>query len=282
MSSQSEKWDKLAYAHNSEREIASRAYLDLIAGRSTENVKLALELKLGSPMVFEVPYILELIGDVHGKRTLDAGCGGGFYSLVLSERGADVLGVDSSEDMIKLAREKASKMRLDAEFLTGDVSNLEIQDEKFDLVISTLVLMDVKELDKTIGQLVRATRKGGTIIVSVQHPILTAGSWEKKAGEKLFRKLDHYFTERELEVVWKTHEREPVSLKYYHRSVQAYVQPFLERECVLTHLIEPRPDDVYRMMNEQEYEDARRIPHFIILKFRKTPSQICTSRQSSL
>jgi len=269
MGSQSKKWDRLAYAHNREREIASHAYLDLIACRNTENVKLALELKLGSPMVIEVPYILELIGDVQGKRVLDAGCGGGFYSLLLSERGAAVLGIDSSDDMIKIAKQKALKDRLDAEFLTGNLSDLKIQDEEFDLVLSTLVLMDVKELDRTIAQLVRAVRKGGAIILSVQHPILTAGSWERKEGEKLFRKLDHYFTERELETVWETHEKELVSFKYYHRSLQAYVQPFLERACVLTHLIEPRPHEVYKTLNLQEYEDARRIPHFVILRFHK-------------
>ena len=271
MGSQSEKWDKLAYVHDREREIACHAYLDLIDGRRTRNVELALELKLGSAMLIEVPYILGLIGDVQGKRVLDAGCGGGFYSLWLSEKGAKVLGIDSSEEMIRIAREKASRKRLDPEFLTGDISDLRVQDETFDLVISTLVLMDMKELDKAIGQLVRATRKGGAIIISIQHPVLTAGDWERKTGQKLFRKLDHYFTEREIEAVWETHEKEQVSLKSYHRPLQAYVQPFLERECTLTHLIEPRPHETYRILNPREYEDTQRIPHFIIFKFHKTP-----------
>jgi len=266
---QSEKWNKLAYIHDRDREVAYRAYLNLIAGRRTQNVELALKLNLGSAMLIEVPYILELIGDVRGKRVLDAGCGGGFYSLLLSEKGAKVLGIDGSEEMIKIAKGKASRKILDAKFMVGDVSDLKIEDGVFDLVFSTLVLMDVKELDKALSELVRVTRNGGEIILSVQHPILTAGDWERESGQKLFRKLDNYFMERELEAVWENEKKERVSFKYYHRSLQAYTQPFLERGCVLTHLIEPHPHEAYKILNPREYEDTRRIPHFVLFKFRK-------------
>jgi len=269
LATQSKKWNKLARIHDTEREVACHAYLDLIAGRRTEEVELALKLNLGSAMLIEVPYILELLDDVQGKRVLDAGCGGGFYSLWLSERGAKVLGIDGSKEMIRIAKRKASSKMLDAEFMIGDVSDLRIQDSTFDLVLSTLVLMDVKELDKVISEIVRVTRDSGDIVISVQHPILTSGDWERESGQKLFRKLDNYFLERELEAVWENERKERVSLKYYHRPLQAYMQPFLDRGCVLTQLVEPQPHEVYKKFNPREYEDTKRIPHFIILRFRK-------------
>jgi len=263
LDTQSKKWDKLARIHDREREVACRAYLDLIAGRRTEDVELALRLNLGSAMLIEVPYILELMGDVQGKRVLDAGCGGGFYSLSLSKRGAKVLGVDGSREMIEIAKRKASSKMLDAEFMIGDISDLRTEDGTFDIVLSTLVLMDVKELDQAVRELVRVTRDGGDLIISVQHPILTSGNWERESGQKLFRKMDHYFIERELGAEWENERRERVSFKYYHRPLQAYTQPFLDRGCVLTHLVEPQPHEVYREFNPGEYEDTRRIPHFI-------------------
>jgi ubiquinone/menaquinone biosynthesis C-methylase UbiE len=266
---QSEKWDKLAYIHDRERELACHAYLDLIAGQRTKNVELALKLGLGSPMLIEVPYVLELMGDVLGKKVLDVGCGTGFYSLWLSEKGAEVTGIDSSEEMIKIAKEKASKKMLGAKFLIGDVTDLGIEDGMFDVVLSTLVLTDVKELDKAVSELVRVTRKGGDIVISVQHPIITAGDWERESGQKLFRKLDDYFMERELEIVWESGKKEKIPLNYYHRPLQTYVQPFLESGCVLTHLIEPYPHEAYKILNPREYEDAKRVPHFIIFKFQK-------------
>jgi ubiquinone/menaquinone biosynthesis C-methylase UbiE len=271
---QSKKWDKLAHIHDRDREMACHAYLDLIAGQRTKNVELALRLSLGSPMLIEVPYILELIGDVRGKKILDVGCGTGFYSLWFSEKGAKVLGIDNSKEMIRIAKEKASKKMLDAKFLIGDVTDLRIEDGVFDLVLSTLVLMDVKELDKAAGELVRVTRNGGDIVISIQHPILTAGDWERESGQKLFRKLDDYFMERELEVVWEDEKKEQVPFKSYHRPLQAYIQPFLERGCILTNLIEPYPHEAYKTLNPREYEDTKRIPHFIILKFRKQQKDI--------
>jgi ubiquinone/menaquinone biosynthesis C-methylase UbiE len=273
LGSQSEKWDKLAHIHDREREVACHAYLDLLAGQKTKNVELALNLKLGSPMLIEVPYILDLIGNIRGKKVLDAGCGGGFYALWLSEKGAKVLGIDGSEEMVKIAKEKASRKKLNVKFLIGDVTDLRIEDGVFDLVLSTLVLMEFKELDKTISELVRVTRNRGDIVVSVQHPMLTAGDWERESGQKLFRKLDCYFLERELEVVWENEKKDRVTFKYYHRPLQAYIEPFLRRGCVLTSLVEPYPYDVYKTMNPREYEDTKRIPHFIVFKFQKQTSR---------
>jgi hypothetical protein len=127
----------------------------------------------------------------------------------------------------------------------------------------------LKELDKGISELVRVTKNGGDIVISVQHPILTSGDWERESGQKLFRKLDDYFLERELEEIWENDRKERIPFKYYHRPLQAYTRPFFERGCVLTHLIEPHPHKTYKIMNPREYEDTRRIPHFIVFKFQK-------------
>ena len=276
--SQSEKWDKLAYIHDRERETACRAYLDLIAGRRTENVEAALRMKLGSAMLVEVPYILELVGDVQGKRVLDAGCGGGFYSLWMAEKGANVTGIDGSKEMIRIATKKASKRKLDVVFLVGDVSDMRIEDDTFDVILSTLVLMDIKNLDKAADELVRVTKCDGDLVISVSHPILTAGHWVRESGLKLYRELDDYFVEITLTHRWETENKERISLDYYHRPLQAYVKPFLERECVLTNLVEPYPYKAYQTLNPTEYEDTKRIPHFIIFKFRKAAMTVTQVR----
>jgi len=267
--SQWEMWNRLAFVYDRDREIACRAYLDLIAGRRSENVDVALQLGLGSAMLIEVPHILKLIGDVQGKRVLDAGCGGGFYSIWLGEKGARVLGVDTSEVMLEIARGKALAKKLDCEFRRGDVSDLDLDESTFDLVLSTLVLMNVKELDRAVGELFRVTRKGGHIIISLQHPLLTAGDWERESGRKLFRKADDYFRERERTEIWEDEQNEKVSLIGYHRSLQAYTKLFLDKGCVLFSLVEPYPHEAYKTLNPREYEDTRRIPHFVILKFEK-------------
>ncbi|EFC85922.1 trans-aconitate 2-methyltransferase protein [Parafrankia sp. EUN1f] len=53
---------------------------------------------------YERPAMLDLAGDVAGRRILDAGCGTGPLSAALRDRGAVVTGIDASAEMLALAR----------------------------------------------------------------------------------------------------------------------------------------------------------------------------------
>src|ERR1700691_1766711 len=52
------------------------------------------------------PAIVNLAGDVAGRRILDAGCGSGPIAAALRDRGATVTGFDSSAGMLELARRR--------------------------------------------------------------------------------------------------------------------------------------------------------------------------------
>jgi len=54
-----------------------------------------------------MPRMLAMLGDVAGKCVLDLGCGEGGYARELTRRGASVTGVDGSERMIEVARQRA-------------------------------------------------------------------------------------------------------------------------------------------------------------------------------
>src|SRR6185369_2672716 len=86
---------------------------------------------------YERPATLSLLPDVVGKRVLDAGCGPGWYSEWLIERGASVTALDVSPRMVELARRR-TRQRVEVhqadlgqplDFLAGD---------SFDLVLSAL------------------------------------------------------------------------------------------------------------------------------------------------
>ena len=63
------------------------------------------------------PAVLDLLGDVAGRRILDAGCGSGPLLADLKEQGANVAGFDASPAMIRLARERL-----------GDEADLKVAD----------------------------------------------------------------------------------------------------------------------------------------------------------
>ncbi|MDX1745567.1 MAG: class I SAM-dependent methyltransferase, partial [Halobacteriales archaeon] len=82
--------------------------------------------------------VLEAMGPVEGKRLLEIACGTGRFSVMLAERGADVVGLDISEAMIARGREKARAAAAAdrIEFLRGDAGRLPFEDDSFDAVFA--------------------------------------------------------------------------------------------------------------------------------------------------
>ena len=71
-----------------------------------------------------------LPNDLSGKRVLDAGCGPGQFSIELAQRGASVLGIDISSNLIEIAKKRLpEKLKTNIEFETSDMMK---DHEKFD------------------------------------------------------------------------------------------------------------------------------------------------------
>ena len=85
---------------------------------------------------YDRPACLALLGDVAGKRVLDAACGPGHYARELVRRGAQVTGFDQSTRMVALARARASA----AEFRVHDLADpiTWLPDASVDLVLCAL------------------------------------------------------------------------------------------------------------------------------------------------
>ena len=79
----------------------------------------------------EKPMMRELLPDLAGKKVLMLGCGTGEESLLLREFGAsDIIGVDLSEESIRLAKESYPE----CEFIVGDMHKLPFNDKSFDFI----------------------------------------------------------------------------------------------------------------------------------------------------
>lgn len=78
------------------------------------------------------------IGDV--KTILDVGCGTGGHALLLAEKGYIVTGVDISENMLSIAKDKSKKMKVDVDFFQADACDFNLNN-KFDAIISMFAVM---------------------------------------------------------------------------------------------------------------------------------------------
>lgn len=68
----------------------------------------------------QYPGLLKLLGNVKGKRVLDIGCGNGFFSSMIAERGAKIVGFDISEKQIEFAKDNEEKLKLGMEFFCAN------------------------------------------------------------------------------------------------------------------------------------------------------------------
>ncbi len=104
-------------------------------------------------------YLWKYIGDIDEHVILDAGCGNGYLSikLVLETRAKQIIGVDLSSNMVKIANEniqrriKDDKDQQRIKIQQDSVTELKsIEDNSIDLIISNYVLMDTPDLDSVI------------------------------------------------------------------------------------------------------------------------------------
>ncbi|HYP42108.1 MAG TPA: methyltransferase domain-containing protein [Chloroflexia bacterium] len=119
-----------------------------------------------------------------GERVLDVGCGTGDVTLAAARRvghGGTVYGIDASPEMIDVARSKARRRRLPAQFLVEPVEALSFDDGSFDVVLSSLMMHHLpRELRRrALAEIRRVLRPGGrVVIVDLQAMSRSPRPWE--------------------------------------------------------------------------------------------------------
>jgi len=132
----------------------------------------------------EKELVFSLVEIRAGEKILDVGCGTGNYTIEFAKRGADVVGADSSKDMLDFARQKAKEERVKAGFQIADALNLPFTDQSFDLIVSNGLLCFLGEPEKALMEMNRVLKPGGRLIVGVLN------SWSPWA---LFRRIKGLF-----------------------------------------------------------------------------------------
>ncbi|MER6418874.1 class I SAM-dependent methyltransferase [Streptomyces sp. NPDC001137] len=94
---------------------------------------------------------------------LDLGCGTGSLSLLASEQGHHVTGVDSSPAMVGLARAKLAGR--DAAFLVGDAAAPPVGEQRFDVVLVRHLLWALPEPGRVLRHWRELVRPGGRLVL---------------------------------------------------------------------------------------------------------------------
>ena len=197
------------------------------------------------------PVVLELLGEVAGKRILDAGCGEGCWSRRLVEMGAEVTGLDGSGEMIRLAAEASARGgQRKPRYVMGDLLKpLPFPDRSFDLVVSNMVLMDLPAVSLALCEFARVLAPKGALVFSITHPCFFPYDWvTSKSGTRVYKAVTDYLHERVEELDCFGHTM------HYHRPLSAYFGNLEAAGFLVKALREPMP------------LEQGRIPSFLVVK----------------
>lgn len=112
----------------------------------------------------EVVFTENILSHLSKKgKVLDAGCGDGYLSYLLANRGLEVVGVDISLFRAKFAHEQCAG----ADFAVADGRYLPFRSEYFDSVVCCEVLEHVPDYSFIVDEMYRVTKKNGKLLATV-------------------------------------------------------------------------------------------------------------------
>lgn len=180
----------------------------------TELTPCEVERYLSPPAetAFPLEQTFHLVGDVAGKTVLDFGCGNGASVVVLVHKGARVIGMDISPELIELARRRVEmqcKGLPEPELMVGSAYETGLPDASVDVVLSNALLhhLDLPTVMKEIKRILKPT---GRLIINepVRFPRIL------QMGRKLFPKrgeiseYEHPLTREEYSIITDWFEME--------------------------------------------------------------------------
>lgn len=166
-----------------------------------------------------------------GERVLDLGCGYGYYSDYFAGIGANAVGIDGSEKMIEIARERYPNLA----FYVADIEKtLPLENESFDIVFSNQVLMDIGNVDFVFSECKRVLKNGGIFYFSIVHPCFYDGQWVKEDnGYKSAKAIDKYIS------CYRLTNRFWGETAHFHRPLSFYLNIAAKYGFMLKQALEP-------------------------------------------
>ena len=98
-------------------------------------------------------------------KVAEFGCGTGFMTKVLAGKADSLIATDLSDGMVRLAKESVTGFA-NVQFQVADCQSTAFPDREFDTAILSLVLHHVENPDKTLSEMKRILKPGGTLIIA--------------------------------------------------------------------------------------------------------------------
>lgn len=143
----------------------------------------------------EWPQMKLLFDNLTNKTVLDLGCGYGWHSKYMANSAKQVIAIDGSHKMIERAKQINQDDKIN--YQVCNLLSYEYPKDRFDFVISNLVLHYIEDLDYIYKKIYQTLKTNGSFVFNIEHPSYTSGIYQDfiydENGNSLYWPIDNYY-----------------------------------------------------------------------------------------
>lgn len=197
---------------------------------------------------YRIKNVIDLAVPMEGEKILDLGTAIGTFSFKCANLGCQVVGLDFSEESIKICKYRAEKQGFDSNnphFVVGDATSMEFRDNSFDKIIcadlTEHLFPDMQE--KLIKECKRVLKNGGKLIIFTPSPTHIIDRLRSK--NFILKKFDEHVAVMPMEhyIDLLTSNGFRIIKKYFvqtHYPVISNIEKFLSRIPYISNLFQRR------------------------------------------
>ena len=177
-----------------------------------------------------MPGVLKLLELKPGRRVLDLACGQGVFSRFLLEKKINPEGLDSSEELLRMARSRSIKL---IPYHLGNAGDAKVLNgQEFDGIACLLAVQNIENIEPVFQNVARWLKPKGKFVMVLTHPcfrIPRQTHWGWDEDKKIeYRRVDRYANEMKIPILTPPFVDKVNYTMTYHRPLQNYFSALLK------------------------------------------------------
>ena len=177
-----------------------------------------------------MPGVLKMLELKPGRRVLDLACGQGVFSRFLLGKKIKPEGLDSSEELLRMARSRSVKS---IPYHLGNASDAKLLDgQEFDGIACLLAVQNMEKIEPVFQNVARWLKPKGKFVMVLTHPCFriprqTHWGWDEEKKIE-YRRVDRYANEMKIPMLTPPFVDKVNFTMTYHRPLQNYFSALLK------------------------------------------------------
>jgi 2-polyprenyl-3-methyl-5-hydroxy-6-metoxy-1,4-benzoquinol methylase len=226
------------------------------------------------------PAFFTMLPDIKGLKGIDIGCGEGYNTRLLADKGAIMEAIDIAPAFIESAEGLETEFPLGIKYKIASATQLPFGKHEFDFATSFMCLMDIPDLEKALSEAYRVIKPGGFFQFSIEHPCFKTSHLKKirnHEGRAYAVEIGDYFLNTDGKIEEWIFGDAPEEIKNktpkfkipnYHRTLSFWLNAIIKAGFIIEEVQEPYPSDE-AIKEKPALESARAVSYFLHIRCRK-------------